>query len=697
METDIEEKRFNLNKAIFNIAKVFWPELISMPEQSQLVGAGEVLTFLYTSPLALSGLIWLIKSTDLTIFRQGVPALALILAIFVLFTRVNYFIIIEIRKDRYGSGDGSLAFMILWSAIFIYGPSAIWIAIIWSVANFAWNWTRYTSTANRWNLIRNLTAELTTNTLGILLSLTFYQALGGQFPIGGLSNDSVLPAFIALIVYFLAIILVWSIYIVYHLGIQKYISEENSIQPILKFFLLVFGLPSLANPFAILASGLYVMNGLSIYLFFLTGILLVAYMARRLSWAVEASRHQSRQLEKLEHLGRAIIDAPPDGSELPGILKKHGPDMFPSSRIAIWLFPDSLVLKHPEDWDSIPKDIWDYLLNQTSPQAFTSRDKLPWDEKLSEHNAMVITPILNVKSGRPIGGIYLEMRSLVQPWDRSTLENFFSGVQSLAAQIASALHQAEIYQQTLEYQKVSQELQLAGRIQASFLPNKFPNITGWQLAVTLLPARETSGDFFDVIELEDDRLGILIADVTDKGVGPALYMALSRTLIRTYAIEYDADPEVIFYAANQRLLHDSRANLFVTAFYGVLDPKTGTLTYCNAGHNPPFLFKNSDSNKVAALGRTGMALGVEEESTWVQSSVQIEPGDVLILYTDGIPDSQNTQGEFFNDESIIEVAQNHLERTAYELQEQILQEVQDFVGNAPQFDDITLMILARDR
>lgn len=310
---------------------------------------------------------------------------------------------------------------------------------------------------------------------------------------------------------------------------------------------------------------------------------------------------------------------------------------------------------------------------------------------------MVVAPILNGKSGRSIGGIYLEMRSLVQPWDRSALRNFFSGVQSLAAQIASSLHQTEIYQQTLEYQKVTQELQLAGRIQASFLPNKFPNIPGWQLAVTLLPARETSGDFFDVIELGEGRLGILIADVTDKGVGPALYMALSRTLIRTYAVEYDADPEVIFYAANQRLLQDSRANLFVTAFYGVLDPETGTLTYCNAGHNPPFLFKNSSSNMVMALERTGMALGVEEESTWVQSSAKIEPGDVLILYTDGIPDSQNMQGEFFDDESIIEVAQNHLERTAYELQEQILQEVQDFAGDAPQFDDITLMILVRDR
>lgn len=696
METNLKEKRFDFNQVIFKIAKRFWPELDTMPEQSRLVGIGEVLTFLYMSPLAIAGVIWLITVTDLYVLLRGVPTLAITLAIFILFTRVNYFIIIEIRKDRYGSGDGSLAFMILWSAIFIYGPSAIWIVIIWLLANYGWNWTRYSSKATRWNLTRNLAAEVATNTLGILIALSVYQALGGRFPIGGLSNNTVFLAFLTLIVHFLALILTWGPFIAYHLGIQITISEENSFQPIFKFFLLVFGLPALANPFAILASGLYVMNGLFIYLFFVTGLLLVAYIARRLSWTVEASHHQSRQLEKLEHLGRAIIDAPPDGSELSLILESHVPDMFPSSRIAIWLAPDSLILKHPEDWDSTPADVWNYLQQQTSPQAFTARDRLPWDENLTEHNAMVVNPILNIKSGRFIGGIYLELRSLVQPWDRSALENFFSGTQSLAAQIASALHQTEIYEQTLEFQKVTQELQLAGRIQASFLPNKFPNIPGWQLAVTLLPARETSGDFFDVIELGDNRLGILIADVTDKGVGPALYMALSRTLIRTYAVEYDADPEVIFYAANQRLLQDSRANLFVTAFYGVLDPETGTLTYCNAGHNPPFLFKNFNSNKVRVLERTGMALGVEEESTWVQSSVQIDPGDVLILYTDGIPDSQNDHGEFFDDESIIEIAQNHLEQTAYELQDQILQEVQDFVGNTPQFDDITLMILVRD-
>lgn len=696
MNAMIKNKAFDLNNFFFQIAKVLWPKLSTMSEPNRLVGAGEVITFLYTLPLALSGLIWLIASTDIGLLPQEAPTLLLILAFYLLFAKINYFVIIEIRQDRYGSGDGSLAMMVLWSAVFVFGPNVIWLAVLWAAINFSWTWFQTNSLANRWNLIRNLSADLSTNTFALLLSYSIYISMGAQVPIPGLSLETILPALVALCVHLFLVILIWSGFIIYHLRIQKYISGSNPVRPILVFFLLIFGLPYLANPFAILAAGLYVENGFPIYLFFLSGMVLVAYIARRLSWAVESTRQQSRQLEKLEQLGRAIIDAPPDTSELPAILKKHVPAMFPSGRYAIWISPDHLIFKHPEEWDSVPVDVWDYLLQQKGPQSFTSKATLPWDTALIDHNAMVVSPILNVESGQPVGGIYVELRTLVQPWDAHTLSNLFPAIQTLSAQIASALHQSEIYRQTLEYQKISQELQLAGRIQASFLPNEFPNIPGWQLAVTLLPARETSGDFFDVIQLGDNRLGVLIADVADKGVGPALYMALSRTLIRTYAVEYDADPDVVFYAANQRLLKDARASLFVTAFYGVLDPDTGTLTYCNAGHNPPYLFKNSNSGITHPLERTGMALGVEGESTWIQTSVSIDPGDVLILYTDGIPDAQNEYGEFFDSESLIDVVQANLGLSAHELQAAVLDKVQKFANNAPQFDDITLMILERD-
>jgi serine phosphatase RsbU (regulator of sigma subunit) len=191
-------------------------------------------------------------------------------------------------------------------------------------------------------------------------------------------------------------------------------------------------------------------------------------------------------------------------------------------------------------------------------------------------------------------------------------------------------------------------------------------------------------------------LGILIADVADKGVGPALYMALSRTLLRTFALDYEADPEVVFFAANGRLLSDARANLFVTCFYGILDPATGTFAYANAGHNPPFLLRMNGGDSVQTLRRTGIAMGIEEDATWKQDSVNIEPGDVLILYTDGIPDAQNEDGEFFDEERIIDTAVAHIGQPAHEIQAAILEEIQKFVGPTPQSDDITLMVLVRD-
>jgi serine phosphatase RsbU (regulator of sigma subunit) len=297
-----------------------------------------------------------------------------------------------------------------------------------------------------------------------------------------------------------------------------------------------------------------------------------------------------------------------------------------------------------------------------------------------------------------MGGVYLELFSLSQPWDNRSLRNLFPAILSLAAQVSSALHQAEIYSQALAYQRVTQELTLAGKIQASFLPDELPSLTGWQLAVTILPARETSGDFFDFIPLEGGKQGILIADVTDKGVGAALYMALSRTLIRTYAIEFgdDPQPDVVFFAANGRILKDARANLFVTAFYGILDPQTGELTYCNAGHNPPYLLHHQGDQRIQMLGQTGMPIGIEEDTLWEKATVQIDRGDVLVLYTDGIPDAQNKQGEFFEDRLLQKSILESSLLSAQDVQDKILGAVQNFVGEEPQFDDITLMVLVRD-
>jgi sigma-B regulation protein RsbU (phosphoserine phosphatase) len=244
--------------------------------------------------------------------------------------------------------------------------------------------------------------------------------------------------------------------------------------------------------------------------------------------------------------------------------------------------------------------------------------------------------------------------------------------------------------------KFEQELALAGSLQASFFPSEPPHIPGWQLTVTLKPARETSGDFYDVFKLPNGHLAILVADVVDKGAAAALYMALSWTLIRTYAREYPDQPELVLSSANRQIIADTDANRFVSAFYGVLDPASGRYIYCNAGHNPPVRFSQSEGENYKKLSKTGLILGILENETWNRGSVDIRPGDVLAHYTDGVTEAQNMDGDLYGAKRLIQCVQANLGRSAEDIQKAILADIAAFIGHAPQFDDIALVVLVRE-
>jgi serine phosphatase RsbU (regulator of sigma subunit) len=240
-----------------------------------------------------------------------------------------------------------------------------------------------------------------------------------------------------------------------------------------------------------------------------------------------------------------------------------------------------------------------------------------------------------------------------------------------------------------------QELALAARIQTSFLPQKLPHVSGWRFAATLIPAAEMSGDFYDVYPLPDGRLALLIADVVDKGVGAALCMVLTWALLRTYAAEHPERPSLVLDAVNRRLLTDTQGNQFVTVFYGILEPASGRLVYSNAGHHPPVLFKSSAADDVVKLARTGMPLGISEEAVWESEEVCLGLDNVLVLYTDGVTDALSDSEAPFGFGRLIESVRASLDLTVEEIQDALLRDVQAFGGDAPQMDDIALLILAR--
>ena len=175
-------------------------------------------------------------------------------------------------------------------------------------------------------------------------------------------------------------------------------------------------------------------------------------------------------------------------------------------------------------------------------------------------------------------------------------------------------------------------------------------------------------------------------------------MALSRTLIRTYATRFPGQPELVLGSTNQRILDETHTGMFVTVFYGVLDPQTGTFRYCNAGHNPPILLK---AEGTTTLGRTGLPLGILEDTEWERGTVRLAPGDALVLYTDGVTEAQARDGVLFGQDRLLEVIEacrgsgDPTGANAQELQGVVLAAVHEFVGDAPRFDDLTLMVASR--
>ena len=242
-----------------------------------------------------------------------------------------------------------------------------------------------------------------------------------------------------------------------------------------------------------------------------------------------------------------------------------------------------------------------------------------------------------------------------------------------------------------ELERKNAELAVARQIQESFLPESIPPIEGFDLAARSIPAKEVGGDFYDVIVRgPGEPFGLIIADVSGKGVPAALFMALSRTVTRANAM-WHRSPLQCISDANRMISADARYGMFVTLCYGVVDPASRTVRYVNAGHNPPLLVR-ADGTR-ADLGITGPALGAIGDAEYTDAHVTLSPGDILVFYTDGVTEAVNAQDEEFGAGRLADVVVASRERTARDILDAVMESIARHARGMPQFDDITLLVL----
>ncbi len=328
---------------------------------------------------------------------------------------------------------------------------------------------------------------------------------------------------------------------------------------------------------------------------------------------------------------------------------------------------------------------------QSSP-GVVEVDKLNLDSPalrdLRNQGIKLVVPLVN--QGELLGLLNLGQRLSDQDYssdDRALLNN-------LATQTAPALRVAQLVrQQKLEAQareRLEHELRIARLVQQTLLPQQLPALEGWHIGAHYRPARSVGGDFYDFIQYNDGRLGIVIGDVTDKGVPAALVMASTRATLRGVALDSNS-PGQVLARANDLICPDIPPKMFITCFYAILDPRSGFLCYANAGHDVPYMRRN---RQLLELRARGMPLGLMPGMPYEERELQLEPGDGILFYSDGLVEAHSPAREMFGFPRLAEYVREHTGGAA--LIQSLLEELEIFTGaHWEQEDDVTLVTLER--
>jgi len=306
-------------------------------------------------------------------------------------------------------------------------------------------------------------------------------------------------------------------------------------------------------------------------------------------------------------------------------------------------------------------------------------------------SSVMVTPLLYGKQN--MGVLAIAKGPKGAPFSQGDFVVF----QSIAEQSAFALYNAIIYSEANEKKRLDHDLEIARDIQRVLLPTEPPAVDGFEISGLSIPARQVSGDYFDYINIDDERFGVAIADVSGKGVPASLIMAICRSVLRSEAAK-NPSPADVLHKVNRQLYPDIKEDMFISMAYLVLDHAHSGVMLARAGHDAPLLFKRA-SQSVEKLKPPGMVVGIDSGSVFDRITndfnVPIEPGDCLLLYTDGVTEALDSAGDEFGVERTIESVRASARNGAQAVVNRVIEDVRDFSGTTPQNDDITLIAIRK--
>jgi sigma-B regulation protein RsbU (phosphoserine phosphatase) len=353
---------------------------------------------------------------------------------------------------------------------------------------------------------------------------------------------------------------------------------------------------------------------------------------------------------------------------------------------------ESYLRLHPvRPGEGLIGEVWE----KQEPLLISSHDQAARLSKLKDTalqtESAMICPL--AYAGQCLGVLAVANGPMGSPFSASDFEVF----KAISEQSAFALYNAIIYSEAGEKTRLDLDLQTARDIQRILLPESAPAVAGYEISGTTIPARHVSGDYYDYIKVDEDRLGIVIADVSGKGVPASLIMAMCRSVLRSHAVG-NASAADVLRKVNRQLYPDIREDMFISMAYVILNHRTKQITLSRAGHDAPFFYSNADQS-VTRLNPPGMAIGIDSGDVFDRVtgdfSVNLEGQDCLILYTDGMTEAVDRNGLEFGVARTIQAIQSSVPNGAADVIRYLTEDLRNFIGKEPQYDDVTLIAIKR--